>query len=448
MKRQRSKPLLPDDRPVSLCPGLWGGRHRREGVEGYLVYDPARGREEFFSGPQGEALARLGAGRPLKVLNPAQREAVNELWRRGLLALTPHQARAEETPPPPQGPFATLPGASFRCHACGLCCRALHALGPVTEPERDHLVQITPRLPQVKRKSPAQLLQLSPPEEPGGRWLYQIATQRGRCVYLTPETRCTIHQELGGEHKPLTCQAFPLQLSQIAGQSRGSRSGRCPAASLSEGDPLSQTELARLSSQGAPVLRPDEPACGWVAYLDAEAFLLEQLSPQNPPASIRAACGAFLARLGFPEVPELNPGVLHAMSRRLVHEQGPRGGEAIAVVSWGLRWRLGMQDKSPARPWRGAFEHPNEAGRSAQAVLLEHLRELVFAGELLIYRDLPDAAFRLWVRSSLIRSQARALVQSGLSREPRATAEAIYLWEIAAGSDAWRRLSPKLGSAG
>jgi lysine-N-methylase len=60
----------------------------------------------------------------------------------------------------------------------------------------------------------------------------------GSCVFLTAEGRCRIHEEFGGEAKPLVCQQFPLQVvtSDRAAQVTVLRS--CPTAAAGRGKPI------------------------------------------------------------------------------------------------------------------------------------------------------------------------------------------------------------------
>ena len=451
MRRER---LFPEDRAIALRPGLWGGRHIRGGVDGYLVFDPLTQRQEFIEGAQAQVLSRLGLGLRASSLPPELMSAARELWRRGWLSLS-HQegaerlaettnkkgseARSEEWNDIPRA----MEGATFTCGGCGLCCRGFHDIGPVTERERERVISAASVIERTRHRAANELVQLALPSHPSEYWPYQLATQRGRCVFLSGESRCSIHEAVGGAEKPLVCRVFPLQLSVVGGRSRMIASSRCPSVALEEGAPLSGEGAAMLRGEGAPVLQASEPECGWAAYLEAEGELLASLGSEasEPREARRTAFSALVARVGGALAEPVEVGRLYATARRLEQESRQKGGEPLAAVSWGMRWALHQRSKSPARPWQEAFTR-GRAVRGAGEVLRRYLAAQVYSGELLQHRSLAEGAWRLLQRSLLIEGHARALVQAGLAKEPHATAEAIYLWDFATMTEAWQFLSP------
>lgn len=441
MKRSLYQRPFPENRPVALCPGLWGGRHSQDGVAGYLIYDPVHHRQTFLEGALAEAVAALGRGRVAEKLPLPLKDAARELWRRGLLALAPgEEAPAPQPVKPKTKGFVTRPGASFTCQRCGLCCRALLPLGPVSPEEQPRILRAAEQLGRPLSRPP---LSLSPPERPDGPWRYQLATQKGRCVFLTRETRCALHQALGAEGKPLSCQTFPLQLIQVGDELRGIASSRCPSVALSEGAPLTAEIFADLARKDAPLRGTPEPECGWEAYQEAEKRLLAELNPEEgPPAPPQAALESFLARLGLSLKEPPPPGLWYRLLNRLRQEHHlTAGGDILKAAAWSLSWCLGRRGRHPARPWADAITHAAPE-RSAEHILARYLADQVFAGALLTSPPLEDAAWRLLRKSERIQGHARALQQAGLAREPFATAEAIYVWDVAAESSAWEKLRP------
>lgn len=441
MKRERQ--ALPEERAIALRPGLWGGRHTRDGVDGYLIYDPLTHRQEFFQGDSAQALWELGAGRKPSSLPAPLVAAARELWRKGLLALALQEAPERPKAITPTLPFTPRPSATFSCLGCGLCCRAFHDIGPVQEREKPQIISAARLIERTRRRSEGEILQLSPPEDPSEYWPYQVATQKGRCLFLNPDSRCAIHEKVGASQKPLVCRAFPLQLSMIGGQARMIASSRCPSVALTKGAPLSSEEGEALWREGATLLSPKEPSCGWEAYREAESFLLRSLESPDLETNEqrRALFEAFLARLGLKMPPSLEMGRFYSLAKRLELESHQKGGEPLAAASWGLRWCLGYHQKSPLRPWQSAFSH-SQATRGRGEALRGYLADQVFSGEMLQYNTLPEGAWRLSLRAFLIDGHAKALVQAGLSKEPYATAEAIYLWDFATISEAWQILTP------
>lgn len=444
MKRERQP--LPEDRPVALRPGLWGGRHRRDEAEGYLVYDPITQQQEFLQGDLAQALWMIGTGRKPSGLAPQLLVAARELWRRGWLALAAREAEPVEEAPKIPLTFYAQPSASFSCGGCGLCCRALHDIGPIQEQERDHIISAAKLIERTRARSAAEILQLSPPADPSEYWPYQMATQKGRCLFLTKESRCSIHAEVSAEKKPLVCQTFPLQLSMVNGQARVIASSRCPSVSLTEGAPLDTAGAAQLWQNGTPLIQPREPSCGWEAYAEAERELLTSLeeSPKEGAShrELRQQLfSSFLARLGYSLAESAPVGKLYAAAKRLENESRQKGGAPLAAAAWGIRWKLGQRAKSPSRPWQDAITH-GKATRKNEEGLRRYLAAQVFSGEILQAPNLAEGAWRLLTRGQLIEGHARALVQAGLNKEPYATAEAIYLWDFATMSEAWQFLSP------
>lgn len=439
----RKETPLPEDRPVALRPGLWGGRHERDGVDGYLVFDPVTQRQEFVKGEQGQVLWRLGAGRRPSSLSPNLLQAARELWRRGWLALAPREEALPDESPAQDLTFSARSGASFSCGGCGLCCRAFHDIGPVNEQERKNVLSAAQLIERTRQRSAGEILQLSPPDSPSEYWPYQIATHKTRCLFLTPQSRCSIHEVAGAEQKPLVCRTFPMQLSLINGQARVIASSRCPSVSLTKGAPIEAEEIKELWSQNAPLLQPREPECGWPAYLEAERELISALDEaRSEEVSARInAFSAFVARLGYSMPEPIKVGRLYATAKRLEQESRQKGGAPLAAVAWGLRWSLHQRAKSPARPWVDAIQH-SKATRGAGEALRRYLGDQIHSGEALQYPNLTEGSWRLLQRSLLIEGHAKALVQAGLSKEPYATAESIYLWDFAALSEAWQFLSP------
>src|SRR5262245_42504418 len=60
---------------------------------------------------------------------------------------------------------------------------------------------------------------------------YRLAQRPdGRCIFLTAENRCRIHEKFGAAAKPVTCQMFPLQLIPHEKQSVLTLRRACPTA--------------------------------------------------------------------------------------------------------------------------------------------------------------------------------------------------------------------------
>lgn len=87
-----------------------------------------------------------------------------------------------------------LPELPYDCQSCGKSCFTFE----VEIRDEDHQ-----RLLASPGYVPVQTL-------PGGR-LYLQREEEGRCSYLSQESRCRIHEQLGYEHKPQVCKDFPFR---------------------------------------------------------------------------------------------------------------------------------------------------------------------------------------------------------------------------------------------
>ena len=56
----------------------------------------------------------------------------------------------------------------------------------------------------------------------------------GACGFLSANDRCRIHEELGGEAKPLACRVFPFRFHAVAGHhlQKGMMMPLCPIVFL------------------------------------------------------------------------------------------------------------------------------------------------------------------------------------------------------------------------
>jgi Fe-S-cluster containining protein len=92
------------------------------------------------------------------------------------------------------------------------------------------------------------------PFEPVAHGHYRIRKRAdGACGFLSGDNRCRIHEELGGEAKPLACRVFPFRFHQVEGQPLVTTSASCPTIVKNEGAPLAAQakEIAALRSEWA-----------------------------------------------------------------------------------------------------------------------------------------------------------------------------------------------------
>lgn len=99
------------------------------------------------------------------------------------------------------------------------------------------------------------------PFEPVAHGHFRIRKRAdGACGFLSPENRCRIHEELGGEAKPLACRVFPFRFHPTEGRPLVTTSAACPSIVRNEGAPLldQAREIAALRSEWSRVF-PEKP---------------------------------------------------------------------------------------------------------------------------------------------------------------------------------------------
>ena len=168
----------------------------------------------------------------------------------------------------------------FTCQQCGRCCR------------RGWDIALTPGEVDAYRRSKAERwfreaeggaegTSVDPFDPvPGHDGVFRIRKRAdGACGFLSPGNRCRIHEEMGGERKPLTCRLFPFSFHPAEGPPLVTASFCCPTVVGNTGALLSgqakdlaalQREWARTFPEAAPTRifalerRVDDPALGIV----------------------------------------------------------------------------------------------------------------------------------------------------------------------------------------
>ncbi|NLF67631.1 MAG: YkgJ family cysteine cluster protein [Candidatus Anammoximicrobium sp.] len=129
-------------------------------------------------------------------------------------------------------PIKTLPIVErWDCTSCGQCCR-----GTEIPLDDDDLQQL--RRQQWDRHPDYQGVQ-TVVRQGMLRRRYRLAQRDdGRCVFLTGEGRCRIHEEFGLAAKPLVCRVYPLQLVPLDDVALLTLRRSCPAAAADQGSEL------------------------------------------------------------------------------------------------------------------------------------------------------------------------------------------------------------------
>jgi len=119
------------------------------------------------------------------------------------------------------------------CQGCTNCCR-------------DHRVYLdeaeSQRIAGLDWSDAADLAAPTVINERGRAHLQQRAD--GRCVFLSDQGRCRIHEKYGSAAKPFACRLYPFVLVPVADHWRVGMRFSCPSAARNEGRPLPAHEAA------------------------------------------------------------------------------------------------------------------------------------------------------------------------------------------------------------
>jgi lysine-N-methylase len=133
---------------------------------------------------------------------------------------------------------------NWDCHACENCCREYPVA--VTDDERCRI-----EAQHWEKEAGFQGVPLF--QTRGGMWHHHYELNRredGRCVFLSEQGRCRIHEKFGAEGKPLPCRLFPFLLVPAGDHWRVGLRFACPSAAASKGRPLTEhgSELETLAA--------------------------------------------------------------------------------------------------------------------------------------------------------------------------------------------------------
>ncbi len=141
-------------------------------------------------------------------------------------------------------PLKNLPLVqNWDCHSCGHCCTDYWV--PVTDEERR----------RIEEQGWAELAEFQglPLFVKYGKWgrrKYRLNQRDGdRCVFLSEQGRCRIHEKFGMEAKPLACQMYPYVLVPSGNHWRVGVRFACPSAAANKGRPVADqlADLKRLA---------------------------------------------------------------------------------------------------------------------------------------------------------------------------------------------------------
>ncbi len=336
--------------------------------------------------------------------------------------------------PPLVRPLRARPGARFECHADGLCCTDIHAIGPISAGEAKRI-----------RRFDALGARYDDEEEE-----FTLCTAAdGGCRFLRADGLCQIHAERGPENKPHGCREFPYSLTATPQGGRVVTMHRCPCRTLG------RRKKVDLRDAESSIRDGDGPL---ESHVDVRKVRVARGTPalsfERYVADVETPLLASLAKtkdlVGWCEAtpfPKLRGHDWVAFGESLVEA---RDGAAFGVAcAWFgdtiLHLRDGRRARPPARPWGVSFDRAEaraEKVRGPKAMLRDWL-----ADQLWSLRFVPDGTLRAarheWAtRLVIAQTIQRQLAELGVRRD-RAMAEAITVIELIGESEHWGELRPR-----
>ena len=186
-----------------------------------------------------------------------------------------------------------LPEQNFDCGSCTKCCRGWRI--------------------RVDAATAAKI-QREDALEATERGLFARKTDSGACIFLDPQSLCSLHSQQGREHKPKGCRQFPFRLTRTPDGVYVGVSFYCSAVQANHGRPaeVHRPQLEELAADLPIVGAQPLPVHGsisldWQGYRLLDDFLLRELAIQPPDLALGRALWA---------VCQISRG---ARSRRLAH---------------------------------------------------------------------------------------------------------------------------------
>jgi Fe-S-cluster containining protein len=131
------------------------------------------------------------------------------------------------------------PEQRFTCRQCARCCRRGWDIAVTAGEVESYRREKAERWFREAEGRPEGAL--SDPFESVGRraGIFRIRKRPdGVCGFLSPTGRCRIHEELGGDQKPLTCRMFPFRFHPAEGPALVTASFCCPTVVRNDGADL------------------------------------------------------------------------------------------------------------------------------------------------------------------------------------------------------------------
>ncbi|MFO0748796.1 MAG: YkgJ family cysteine cluster protein [Myxococcota bacterium] len=130
-----------------------------------------------------------------------------------------------------EGRILALRPLRHACHLCGACCTGWH-------------VRLTDAEEEARVSAQAAELGIADPFTDA-----TLRHEKGRCVFLSDESRCRIHERFGADAKPLVCRQFPRRATLAEDGLRVGVDPSCTSTHLSWVDGPEIQPLVGMQSQ-------------------------------------------------------------------------------------------------------------------------------------------------------------------------------------------------------
>jgi Fe-S-cluster containining protein len=325
-------------------------------------------------------------------------------------------------------PLQVRPGATFTCHADGLCCSDIHVLGPV---EEDELVTLRPLGHRIVGRDASVK-----------GWAFRVAGT-GACPFLQDDNLCRVHATLGPQDKPATCRLFPFYLVGTPTGVRVSTSHRCTCRSIGERQALdAERVLAELGMAGRDLpLAWSAPArigidagrdVSFAEWTAREARLLEKLNAGG-------LSGAGLLGLPFPALRNDSWASVAARFRQPSDATGFEQAKAWIGEAIGAHVEGRPIDRSRPRPWARFL--PRVAARATHtdnrdAILADWLGDELWGLGWARWGSFEQARMDFATRAAIVATLESAFAALGTPASI-ATAEAVLVVDPIVHSPHW-----------
>jgi Fe-S-cluster containining protein len=131
----------------------------------------------------------------------------------------------------------------FTCSSCARCC---HTEVVVTPGERAVYEKARAERWFREADDAAEGAARDPFEPLAGRpgWFRIRRRPDGTCGFLSPQNLCRLHQELGGDRKPLVCRIYPFAMFRTERETVAKAAFSCPTIAVNEGEPVGTQQRA------------------------------------------------------------------------------------------------------------------------------------------------------------------------------------------------------------